>query len=347
MTLPAPVAGSLPGLDLDLPVCGRLFLRTVPGAVDYLFEDLRQLPSPPTVVRRYRNGILIDVNGPLRPLAGIRYFDVCGLPLGDDPAADLAQSLSAGVLSALGGPDAALRFRVAEIGEGRWPLRDTLESRLGWLNRPDDWDLNLDTWDGGLLAQLGPLYLTRRFGELARMPASTNPVIAAVMVRLAKLAPGDVVLDPFCGAGTVLVLAGDTTPGVHLTGGEINPRWQAMARHNLSVRGLPGQILHSDARRIPLADGSVDRVVSNLPFGKRIGSHTENTQLYPAVLREIARVMHKTSRAVLLTDDKRLFKESVQRTPLIRVVKEIMLEQHGGLHPTAYVLTKRGNSRKR
>ncbi len=44
---------------------------------------------------------------------------------------------------------------------------------------------------------------------------------------------------------------------------------------------------------------------------------------------------------MLLTDDKRLFRETVQRTRLVRVVKEIVLAR-GGLHPSAYVLVKRG-----
>jgi SAM-dependent methyltransferase len=346
-------AGFCSDLDFDLPVRDQLALRTVPGAVDYLFEDLRQLTGARVnVVHRYRNALLVSYDGPLRPLAGVRYFDVCSVPLGDEPELRLAQSRVDGVLSALATAGAEVRFRIGDIGDERWPLRERLEARSGWLNRADAWDVNIERsslgGDGSeLVAEIGPLYLTQRYGELERMPASTNPLIAAVMVRLAKLSAGDAVLDPFCGAGTLLVLAGESAEAVDLVGVDLNRSWLAKSRHNLSSRRLGGALVNADAGRLPIADASIDRVVSNLPFGKRIGSHHVNTELYPRALREIARVLHGQGRAVLLTDDKRLFKETVQRTPLVRVVKEIMLEQHGGLHPTAYVLTKGRGSRRR
>ncbi len=331
-------------IDLDRPIQDDLILRTLPGAVDYLAEDLRQLGA--IIGRRYRNGLRVSYHGALRPLAQVRYFDVCSIPFDDGAGLErLVRSRAQGVLSALN-TAAPLRFRVADIGEQRWLLREHLESALGWVNSASEWDVNIDRFNDRLVAEAGPLFLTQRFGELERMPASTNPVIAAVMVRLAKPVPGDVVLDPFCGAGTLLTIAGETAPGLSLVGCDRNPGWLALAGHNLASRGLRGRLIEGDARRLPLEDGGVDRVVANLPFGKRIGSHQGNTDLYPAALREIARVMHARSRAVLLTDDKRLFKQSVQRTPLIRVVKEIMLEQHGGLHPTAYVISKRGGSQR-
>lgn len=43
-------------------------------------------------------------------------------------------------------------------------------------------------------------------------------------------------------------------------------------------------------------------VISDLPFGKRIGSKTDNRKLYPAILKEFARVIKPGSgRACLLT----------------------------------------------
>jgi 23S rRNA G2445 N2-methylase RlmL len=114
-----------------------------------------------------------------------------------------------------------------------------------------------------------------------------------------------------------------------------------MAAGNLARRGHPGDLVRADAAHLPVGTGAADRVVANLPFGKRVGSHRVNEALYPAALAEIARVLPGGGRAVLLTDDKRLFRETVQRTRLVRVVKEIVLAR-GGLHPSAYVLVKRG-----
>jgi hypothetical protein len=318
-----------PRVDLDREVHDRLILRTAPGAVDYLFEAVRAVGAQ--VLRREPDGLAVEYRGPLRPLAEIRYFDVLAV----DPAG-LDASLKDGVLAALR-PDGPVRFRVGQLGADRWTVRDRLVAEHGWVNAPEAWDVNIEP--GG--AEVGALFLTQRFGELLRTPASTNPVVAAVMIRLAKIEPGQLVVDPFCGAGTLLVYAAEMARPGRLVGLDTQSRWLRMAAENLTRRGHPGGLVRADAAHIPMGTGTVHRVVANLPFGKRVGSHRVNAQLYPAALAEIARVLPGGGRAVLLTDDKRLFRETVQRTRLVRVVKEIVLER-GGLHPSAYVLLKRG-----
>jgi tRNA (guanine6-N2)-methyltransferase len=345
-----------PRVELDRRVHDRLVLRSIPGAVDYLVEELRT-PRPGVSVRvlhREPDRLTVEYDGPLRPLAAIRYFSTCAVAL-DEPYDDgLARSRDGGVLAALAPEgDDPVRFRVGDIGPDRWVLRDRLEQGYGWLNSPRSWDVNIER-DG---AEIGALFVTQRHGDLLHTPASTNPVAAAVMVRLAKIEPGQAVLDPCCGAGTLLVMAGEVTrPGL-LLGVDVQRRWLSMAGENMRTRGLlPGRgaalatrpavgLVRADAARLPIDTGTLDRVVANLPFGKRVGSHRVNAELYPAMLREIARALRSGGRAVLLTDDKRLLRESVQRTPLIRVIKEIMLAR-GGLHPSVYVLSKRGANRE-
>ena len=207
--------------------------------------------------------------------------------------------------------------------------------------------LNLRRHHDALVAEVGPLFQTSRFGGLARMPASTTPVVSAVLVRLLKATAGDLVLDPFCGAGTNLVVADAMVPGLRLVGLDRDPHALAAARDNLATTGTTSMLARSDAARLPLPDGTVDRVVANLPFGKRVGSHAGNQELYPAFLRGLARVLAPKGRAVLLTEDKRLLLDAVQRTAGLKIVKETVLET-GGLHPSAYVVTRgRASGRRR
>lgn len=323
-------------LNLDRPVRDRLLLRTVPGAVDYLFEELRTLPGVEVTGRR-RDGLVVDVDAALSQLAPIRYFSHAAVLMHAEPAAELLVSASTGALSALTGDQ--VRFRVGDLGEDRWRLRDALES-AGWVNAPGDWDVNLDSDDDGVIAEIGALHWTKRFGALRRAPASTNPVIAAVMTRLAKIDAGHTVLDPMCGAGSLLVEAGRAARPARLLGADHDRRWVGVAGDNLADHDVPVGLWRGDVRAVPLGDDSVDRVLANLPFGKRVGSHIGNKQLYPKLLREVARLLPPKGRAVLLTEDKRLFTESVQRTRGLRVVKEIVFAS-GGAHPSAYVVTTR------
>jgi tRNA (guanine6-N2)-methyltransferase len=341
--------GSVAAPDLDRTVADRLLLRTVPGAVDYLVEDLRSL-GPQTQARveqRWRDGVLVDFAGSLDRLAAIRFFSSCSVWLEPDVMAALTRSRDGGLLRAVAaGHGARVPFRVADIGDRRWPLRDELQNTLGWVNAPTDWAVNVDDYRGHLVLDVGALFFTARFGRLERVPASTTPVVAAVLARLTKAGPDDVVLDPFCGAGTNLVQVAQMSTPARLLGSDLDLGAMAKARANLAARGIQAQLWQADAARLPVAPQSVDRIVANLPFGKRAGSHAANVELYPAFLRRVRNVLRPTGRAVLLTEEKRLLRDAVQRTADLSVIKEVELES-GGLHPSAYVVVSRPRGRAR
>jgi tRNA (guanine6-N2)-methyltransferase len=191
---------------------------------------------------------------------------------------------------------------------------------------------------------VGPLYHSARFPAMARMPASTNPLVAALLVQFAKPNPGDVFYDPFCGAATILVEAAARDAGLVVLGSDISSGAlrASAANHPLFPSG---HLFSADATALPLAAGSVDRVVSNIPFGKRIGSHTANLGLYPGLLSEVGRVLRIDGRAVLLTDDKNLFRSSVEGTRGLRLVREVKLAT-GGLHPSAFILERTRAARR-
>ncbi len=159
--------------------------------------------------------------------------------------------------------------------------------------------------------------------KLEHFPASLRPTMAAAMVRLADLKPNLAVLDPMCGAGTILAEAWlfarqhdrPHTPW-HLTlqGGDIDPHHLRAAKANLhSLVDLP--LRTWDARRLPLEDASVDRVVSNFPFGKQLSSPEEIGPLYRAVAPELDRVLRPKGRAVLLVAEAAALKDALRATP--------------------------------
>lgn len=331
----------------------RLLLQTLPGLMDFLADEVERIASV-RVVRRWPQAVLIECTGPASDVADVALFSTgawwTGAAEGDHDVATrvveemrlLVDDVATRVLLPR---DVPCRFRVGDIGEARWPVRDALVA-AGFVNSTGDWDVNVETFDGIVVLTIGAMHMTRRFGALERIPASTNPVLSSGLARLAKIPPGSVVLDPFCGAGTNLLAAATRCPDATLVGLDVKARAVQACTVNVARRSLSAAVVQSSATRMPLADLSVDRVIANLPFGKRVGSHEINAVLYPAFLRELGRVLRNDGRAVLLTEDKRLFVASVQRSAGLKIVKESVFET-GGLHPSAYTVERSRKQRSR
>jgi 23S rRNA G2445 N2-methylase RlmL len=148
--------------------------------------------------------------------------------------------------------------------------------------------------------------MRHRTWKLEHQPASLRPTVAAAMVRLAGARPGQVVVDPMCGAGTILaeqLAAADRfRGGVRVCGGDIEHAAVRAAAANLRRLG-EAQLCRWDARRLPLASASVDHIISNPPFGKQLSSPAEVGPLYAAMVRVYDRVLRPGGQAVLLASD--------------------------------------------
>jgi 23S rRNA G2445 N2-methylase RlmL len=150
-----------------------------------------------------------------------------------------------------------------------------LQARLPKLRLVDD-DADAEFWltlvgDCGLVAlRLSTPGMRQGRHRPASVPASLKPTVARAMVRLSGPRETDVVLDPFCGAGTLLLERAHAGPFASLIGGDRDPATVAVARTNVRASGLPVEISEWDARALPLPDRSVDVVLSNPPFGKKI-----------------------------------------------------------------------------
>ncbi len=158
--------------------------------------------------------------------------------------------------------------------------------------------------------------------------ASLRPTLAAAMVRVARAGPGQVMVDPMCGVGTILAeqlaVAGRSPIGrVEVFGGDIEAAAVRAAASNLRHLGEP-LLVRWDARRLPLPGQSVDRVVSNPPFGRQLSRPEEVGPLYQAMVQEYDRALRPGGRAVLLVSDLPALRDAAravgwQREDLYRV----------------------------
>jgi tRNA (guanine6-N2)-methyltransferase len=148
-----------------------------------------------------------------------------------------------------------------------------------------------------------------------------------------------VFLDPMCGAGTTLIERALSGRYRCLLGGDIDSRAVGAALENIGPRHRPVCVRQWDAAALPLADGSVDKVVANLPFGEQVGSHAHNVRLYPLLLREMARVLRPHGRIVLLTAERQLIQDALAATQKLN-----LHERHNilllGMPSTIYVINR-------
>ncbi len=222
-----------------------------------------------------------------------------------------------------------------------------VQDRYGW--RVDlegyDYDLHVDVEDDRLTVglRLTPETLRRR-GRVVHVPASLNPTLGYAMCVLSDTQRGEVFVDPTCGAGTVLLERAEFGPA-RLLGGDLFAHPVEVARRNLAENAVEAHLLRWDARKLPLAAESVDKLCANLPWGRRAGSHTVNKHLYPPLVREIGRVLRVGGLAILLSLEKRMLGECVNRHGWLRITDSFVVSV-GGLKPAIFVVRKwRGQER--
>ena len=175
-------------------------------------------------------------------------------------------------------------------------------------------------------ARLSDRTMRHRFERKVELPAALRPSVAAAMVYLTHPQPGDVFLDPMAGSGTILYERMQAGRFARLLGGDIEPERVDAARKNVrGSRKKPGpndlqpDIRQWDARQLPLEDASVDKVATNLPFGKQLRGSQTPAKLYPPVLAELQRVVRPGGRIVLLTSEYDLIKEEIRKLPRLTI----------------------------
>ncbi|KGL79964.1 THUMP domain-containing protein 3, partial [Tinamus guttatus] len=184
-------------------------------------------------------------------------------------------------------------------------------------------------------------------------PTTLRSTLAYGMLRLCDPQPTDIIIDPMCGTGAIPIEGATEWPSCYHIAGDNNPQAVKRAANNMSSllkknenkegtsSGIPLDIIQWDICNLPLRTGSVDIIVTDMPFGKRIGSKKKNWDLYPACLTEMGRICRPgTGRAVLLTQDKKCFAKALSRMGHIWRKGQTVWVNVGGLHAAVYLLKR-------
>ncbi|XP_044024850.1 THUMP domain-containing protein 3 [Siniperca chuatsi] len=185
-------------------------------------------------------------------------------------------------------------------------------------------------------------------------PTTLRSTLCYGMLRLCKPQASDIILDPMCGTGAIplegaiefnssFYIAGDNYEmAVNRT---VNNICHIQKRRAVkgSASGLPIDTVRWDLCNLPIRTSSVDIIITDMPFGKRMGSKKKNWDLYPSCLREMARVCRPGSgKAVLLTQDKKCFSKAISRMGGLWRKLHTVWVNVGGLHAGVYLLKRTG-----
>jgi len=128
-------------------------------------------------------------------------------------------------------------------------------------------------------------------------PGVMMPRMARTLVNIAGVHVGDIMLDPFCGTGGILI-EGDLL-GARAIGSDFDPLMVLGSRTNCAGSDL----MLADATHLPINNHTVDAVVTDFPYGQSVCIKKSDTMdnLYGDALEEIQRVLKTGKRAVVVT----------------------------------------------
>ncbi len=330
------------------------YAMTLPGIETVAFSEIRARFSDAELVKFARGIVLFRTAAPPGDLLQLRTTEdvyvalahITDLGRGPDALRVLhsatAHSDLAGALAAFRrahGGAAPRTWRVVSQKEGTHTFRrmdagqavtDALRRALprGMHLVPDDADVEFWLWLHGGEALIGlrlsDATMRHRRYKHEHLPASLRPTVAAALAWLAQPQATDVVLDPMCGAGTLVIERALLGPLARATGGDIRTEAVALAQRNARAAGITADWHEWDARALPLDDASVTTLLTNLPFGKQIGTLTTNVELYTALAREFRRVVAPDGTLVALTSDDRLW-DATLREHGWRITKKLVV----------------------
>jgi tRNA (guanine6-N2)-methyltransferase len=194
------------------------------------------------------------------------------------------------------------------------------------------------------LLRLSPRPTATRDWRVANFEGALNAAVAHAMIRLTQPSLQDRFLNLCSGSGTLMIERASAGEAALFCGCDISAEALALSKRNIEAAKVDATLFQADATQLPLASESIDKIAVDLPFGQLVGSHQQNRQLYPSILKEMARVLSLNGTAVVITHEIRLF-EDLLNSEVSLHFRDLKLENLykmtlNGLHPRIYVLRK-------
>ncbi len=185
------------------------------------------------------------------------------------------------------------------------------------------------------------LNLSDREWRIEYVPAGINPSLAYIMCMIAELKNSDIVYDPFCGASVIPITALKYFNVKRVMCSDISGNAIEKSKHNFFAADIHGdryKLFGCDIKKNKLSKQNIDKIICNLPFGIRVGSHEDNQESYKALEVLAKKILRTKGKIVLLTQEKVLIREVFKKEDWN--VKSVLRVNEGGLLPEVFEITK-------
>ena len=320
-----------------LPAPRKVLCYAPEGFLDMLMEELQALGFDPAA----ENGAAAVVTDRIDLVYQADCMAEALLPIARDVPLDaegIAQRV--GML-----PGDRYRIELRGYTRDRRKLIAALAKALPGQNNPSAYDTELrvdchmDRAD--LYLKLWNVADSRYPWRQRTVSASIHPATAACLVRYAKkfeTRERPRVLDPFCGCGSLLFAREKLGPCRVLMGVDKSGTAVESARVNARAGKSKAAFVTKDILRFEGREG-FDLILSNLPFGNRVGSHEDNTRLYDRFVRRLPDLLSPGGVAVLYTMEYKLLKACLDRARGLTLRAQKRTEA-GGLLPWIFVVDR-------
>ncbi|MGI5897957.1 MAG: methyltransferase [Candidatus Dojkabacteria bacterium] len=183
--------------------------------------------------------------------------------------------------------------------------------------------------------------LARRKWRKSFVAAGIDPSLAYIMCKIGAVGKNSIILDPFCGSSTIGIIAIKEFFAKRVICLDISGKAIKASKENFELADIDSSkyiLFESDVCKVRLNKQNVDLIISNLPFGIRVGNHDENVRSYKC-LEELARkVLRRKGQLILLTQEKKLLREVFTKD--FWSVKSVLKVNEGGLLPEVFVIER-------
>lgn len=275
-----------------------------------------------------------------------------------DPLATIRAVLSEHDVPGMAG---ASSFRVSTLRRGDHAFTSVDVMRAAGAGLVDRYGTDVDLEDYDLevrvdvrgsrvrvSTQITDSALSKRQYRVFQPPAALSPNVAYALLRLPHLTgPPGVVIDPFCGSGTIPIEAARYWPDATIVGIDRSAEVVEGARRNVAAESLENRIHIRAGDALALQDQvqtPPDLVVTNPPFGKRLGSGLDLVSFYGKLLLAVHGVLQESGWFVVLVLKPGPFSGALQDVSAAGSVsfdvRHVRRVQVGGLHPRIFIMQK-------